>query len=273
MNTPEQKVTALRLLTDNEQQQFLTWNDTRSELPGKCTQDLFAEQCERTPGSVAVEFGDTRLTYRELNTRANQLSHYLRRKGVGPGKLVALCVDRGLDMIVGLLGILKAGGAYIPLDPGFPRERLAAMLDDAEPCLLLTQERLGGMLSSAKEVLLIDAEWDRIAKEDKTQPAVNAAANDLAYVIYTSGSTGKPKGVQIEHKSLVNLLLSMRHELDFTSTDTLVAVTTLSFDIAGLELYLPLICGATLVVAGPEQAQDGVLLRELIERYDCRRCH
>ena len=267
VNTPEQKVTALRLLTDNEQQQFLTWNDTRSELPGKCTQDLFAEQCERTPGSVAVEFGDTRLTYRELNTRANQLSHYLRRKGVGPGKLVALCVDRGLDMIVGLLGILKAGGAYIPLDPGFPRERLAAMLDDAEPCLLLTQERLGGMLSSAKEVLLIDAEWDRIAKEDKTQPAVSAAANDLAYVIYTSGSTGKPKGVQIEHKSLVNLLLSMRHELDFTSTDTLVAVTTLSFDIAGLELYLPLICGATLVVASPEQAQDGVLLRELIERH------
>ena len=265
--TPDQKVTALRLLTEDEQQQFLTWNDTRSELPGKCTHELFVEQCERTPDSVAVEFGDARLTYRELNARANQLGHYLRKKGVGPGKLVALCADRGLDMVVGLLGILKAGGAYIPLDPGFPKERLAAMLDDAKPFLLITQEHRGGMLPSAKDLLLIDAEWDRIAKEENTEPAVNAAADDLAYVIYTSGSTGKPKGVQIEHKSLANLLLSMRHELNFNAADTLVAVTTLSFDIAGLELYLPLLCGAKLVIASPEQAQDGALLRELIERY------
>src|SRR5437667_11010037 len=166
-------------------------------------------------------------------------------------------------MVVGLLGILKAGGAYVPLNPAYPKDRIAYIMEDARAPVLLTQQKLlPGLPRPQAEVVLLDAHWSSIAKEDSDNPAPKAKAENLAYVIYTSGSTGKPKGVQLEHRSVVNFLCTMQTEPGFAPSDVLVAVTTLSFDIAGLEMYLPLICGARVVIASREAAYDARLLSQ-----------
>jgi amino acid adenylation domain-containing protein len=262
---PGQRISALSMLSEAERHQLLTeWNVTEKDYPTtKCIHQLFEEQVEKTPYATALVFEERRLTYWELNQRANRLARYLRKQGVGPEVLVGICVERSLEMVVALLGILKAGGAYVPLDPEYPKERLAFVLDDAQISILLTDLKLLPRFADLKaHVLCIDKDWKEIAQENDGNPNTLATAENLAYVIYTSGSTGHPKGVQIQHRSVVNLLRSVRRRPGLTDRDTLLAVTTLSFDIAGLELYLPLTVGGQTIVVSREIATDGCRLAE-----------
>jgi amino acid adenylation domain-containing protein len=262
---PQQRVSELPLLTAAQRHQLLVeWNNTQAEYPqSKCINELFEAQVERTPDAVAVVFEDKQLTYRELNAQANQLAHHLQALGVGPQGLVGICVERSLEMVVGLLGILKAGGAYVPLDPAYPKERLALMLSDAQVSVLLTLRNLvAGLPEHQAHVVSLDADWGVIEKENEENPLSAVTAENLAYVIYTSGSTGKPKGVQISHSCVANFLNSMEQQLGLTDQDIMLAVTTISFDIAALELYLPLIVGAQVVLTSREQAADGTQLLE-----------
>ena len=228
-----------------------------------CVHELFEIQSERRPDRDAVVFGQTKCTYAELNRRSNQLANHLRKLGVGPDVLVGLCVERSINMVVGLLGILKAGGAYVPLDPAYPKDRIAYILSDAcAPVLLTEQKLLSSLPEQQAEVVLIDSDWPLIASEESNNLSRGACAENLAYVIYTSGSTGNPKGVQLEHRSVVNFLTSMRQVPGLTEDDTLAAVTTICFDIAGLEIYLPLVTGAKVVVLSREDSSDGKKLKE-----------
>ncbi len=267
MANPNQTIAGLPLLTAAERQQILVaWNATQAEYPtDTCIQTLFEAQVVRTPEAIAVVYEDQSLTYHTLNRRANQVAHYLRRLGVGPEVLVGLCVERSLEMLVGLLGILKAGGAYVPLDPTYPPERLTFMLADADLHILLTQEHLRMSLpTSPAQMICLDSDWGTIAQESDANVPSMTTASDLAYVIYTSGSTGKPKGVQIGHQALTNFLYAMRQQPGLTAQDTLLAVTTISFDIAALELYLPLLVGARAVISSRATAMDGTRLAALL---------
>jgi amino acid adenylation domain-containing protein len=261
---PDAPVSEIPLLSDSEREQVLrVWNDTARDYPRETTvHALFEAQARRTPGKVAVEFERQRITYRDLDRRADALAAELRRLGVGPDTPVGLQVERSVDMVAGVLGILKAGSAYVPLDPGFPRERLAFMAADAGLPVLVTQSRLVGDLPDHRaKVVLIDRLPATVAP-----PALPAgAAENLAYILYTSGSTGRPKGVQIPHRAVVNFLESMRREPGLQPEDTWLAITTLSFDIAGLELFLPLTTGARVVIASREDATDASRLARLIE--------
>ena len=257
---PAQRLTTLPVLSHVERRQLLVeWNNTQTDYAGdQCIHQLFEAQVGRTPNATAVVFENERMTYRELNRRANQLARQLLKLGVGPDVLVGICVERSLEMVVGLLGILKAGGAYVPLDPAYPRERLSFMLEDAEVLVLLTQDRLLESLPESRaRVVCLDTGWHEIAKEDTENPIGRSGPENLAYVIYTSGSTGKPKGVQIPHRAVVNFLASMSQKPGMTDRDRLLAVTTLSFDIAGLEIYLPLSLGASLEIVSREVSSDG----------------
>ncbi|ARV60166.1 hypothetical protein BZZ01_17390 [Nostocales cyanobacterium HT-58-2] len=272
---PNQRLSRLPLLTATEKQQVtVEWNNTVTEYPQDlCIHELFEIQVERSPDAIAVVFEDQQITYWELNQRANQLAHYLQALGVGSEVLVGICVERSsygaaaltLEMVVALLSILKAGGAYVPLDPAYPQERLTSILEDTQLPVLLTQARLVKTLPQHKaKVVCLDADWERIAQENKKNPICETTVHNLAYVIYTSGSTGKPKGVQIPHSALSNFLHSMRQTPGLTEQDTFLSVTTLSFDIAALELFLPIIVGARLVVASREVALDGIQLSALL---------
>jgi amino acid adenylation domain-containing protein len=243
-------------------------NQTYADYPrDRCLHELLAETARSRPSSVAVEFDGKSLTYRELDRRSNQLAQHLQGQGIGPDSLVGLCVDRSEMMVVALLGILKAGGAYVPLDPAYPGDRIKYVLDDARVQVLLTQESLVPSLpETAAAVVCLEPESQIFRDGDGGPITCNAGPENLAYVIYTSGSTGKPKGVQLEHRSVVNFLYSMQREPGMTADDTLVAVTTLSFDIAGLELYLPLLVGGRLVVASREATMDGRMLMQLMAR-------
>jgi amino acid adenylation domain-containing protein len=255
---PERPVDAS--LTELERQQrSLEWNQTAAEFPPDlCVQRLFEAQVERTPDKVAVVFEGEQLTYRELNSRANQLAHYLRLLGVKPDSLVGICLERGVGLVTGILGILKAGGAYVPLDPCYPAGRLKFMLQDSQAQVLLTESQLLYSLPPTPvPVICVDADRALIDREPDWNPQCTTSGGNLAYVIYTSGSTGQPKGVQIEHRSLVNFLFSMAREPGLHEQDVLLAVTTLSFDIAALEVFLPLTTGARLVVIRRQDAVDG----------------
>jgi amino acid adenylation domain-containing protein len=260
---PEQKIAELPLLTEKERRRILVeWNDTAAAYPSDiCVHELFEEQAARTPEALAVVFEDERLTYGELNERANRLAHYLRGQGVASEALVGLMLERSTELLVALLGVLKAGGAYVPLDPTYPAERLAFMLEDAGIRVLLTQGTLGTVLPPG-DLRSIDlkALAGELAQLSSENPAHARNANELAYVIYTSGSTGRPKGVQIRHGAVVNFLTSMQRQPGISGQDVLTAVTTLSFDIAVLELMLPLTAGACVVMMDRETATDGVRL-------------
>ncbi|HWW76183.1 MAG TPA: amino acid adenylation domain-containing protein, partial [Pyrinomonadaceae bacterium] len=257
------------LLSAGERHTLLTaWNETRRDYDlGATVGELFDRQAALTPQAVALVCEGRSLTYARLRERSNRLAHYLRWRGVGAETAVGVCLGRSELMVEALLGILKAGGAYVPLDPSYPRERLSFMLADARPAVVLTEESLREVLGECDaEVVCLDTDWEeRIGIFSKETPENKVTGENLAYVIYTSGSTGRPKGVQIPHRALVNFLSAMRSEPGLLSEDVLLAVTTLSFDIAALELYLPLLSGARVVLASRETAVDGVRLAEAIE--------
>ncbi len=257
---PGQSHSLFSLLSDAERDQLLIeWNNTQAQYrKDHCIHQLFELQVDRTPHDAAVVFENESLTYGELHARSNQLASYLVKLGIAPEALIGICVERSLDMVVGLLGILKAGAAYVPLDPAYPNERLAFMLEDAEVALLLTQSALAKRLpQTGAKILHLDTGWHEIEQESAENVASRVKPENLAYVIYTSGSTGKPKGVQIEHRAAVNFLSSMMQRPGITSDDRLLAITTLSFDIAGLEIFLPLSVGACLDLVSRDVASDG----------------
>lgn len=241
-------------------------NRTAAEYPRHlCVHELIEEQVQRTPRATAVEFEGRSLSYGELDALANQFARLLRGRGVGREMLVGVCLERSLEMVVALLGILKAGAAYVPLDPAYPPERIKYVLEDARVKVLVTQASLARSLqSNSATIICLDPEWKCLANQSTAKLSAEATPENLAYVIYTSGSTGKPKGVQLEHRTVVNFLCSMRREPGLAADDTLLAVTTLSFDIAGLEMYLPLAVGARLVIAPRQATYDGRLLAELL---------
>jgi amino acid adenylation domain-containing protein len=272
VSSPKSRLSELPLLTDLERRRLVAeWNNTTVNYArDSSVHELFETQAERTAETMAVTCGGAQLSYAALDRRANQIAHYLRKLGVGAGARVGLCVERSLEMVVGLLGILKSGAAYVPLDPSFPLDRLRFMLDDARLAALLTTAGLSASFDVPRErLVLLDHDANAIAAAPDTRLPVDtgsARAVNPAYVIYTSGSTGKPKGVVVPHRAVVNLLSSMSRTPGLAADDVLVAVTTLSFDIAVLELLLPITVGAKVVIAGQDQIVDGDALGNLLER-------
>ncbi|MBK8452744.1 MAG: amino acid adenylation domain-containing protein [Thiofilum sp.] len=268
LNAPDTKIQSLALLTEQERSQLQSWNNTKIAFPAKTLVQLFEEQVAKTPDAIAVVSGEQALSYQALNERANQLAHYLMAQGIKPEALVALCMERSVDMLVGLLGILKSGTAYLPLDPAFPPSRLAYIVENAQPALILTHYALQDSLPQTHtKTVLLDVETEGLNLLPQHNPAPMAQLEHLAYTIYTSGSTGQPKGVQIEHKALINLLHAMQLELELQPQDAWLAVTTLSFDIAALEIFLPLLVGAKTVLLPREFAVDAEQLRHSLEQH------
>jgi amino acid adenylation domain-containing protein len=257
----------LPLMSPAERDLLLAWNQTEAEYPRDAPlAKLIEEQVERSPEEVAVVCGGASIRYAELNERANQLARELRGRGVGPDHLVGLLVERSIDMIVALLAIVKSGAAYLPLDPLLPRDRLSYMVEDSGLSLIVTQKRLRDALPSLGDRIL-SVDGDGWASNSRENLDVSVGPDALAYVIYTSGSTGRPKGVEVPRGALINLLWSMRDWLGLTARDRLLAVTTISFDIAGVDVWLPLLVGARMVVATREEATDGARLREQIDHH------
>jgi amino acid adenylation domain-containing protein len=269
LDDPEELVGKLAILPQVERRQILVdRNQTSSDYPrNRQVHELFEDQARRTPERVAVVYEQQQLTYRELNEQSDRVAQQLAVLGVGPDQRVGLCMERSPRMVAGLLGILKAGGAYVPLDLNYPRDRLAFILDDAAPLVLLTQQSLQDRFQPRNaSILCLDELPKQPADTAREPPVLGGEASDPAYVLYTSGSTGRPKGVQIPHRALVNFLSAMRHEPGITAQDKLLAVTPLSFDIAGLELLLPLIVGAQVTIASSEVAADGFRLASLMQK-------
>ncbi len=276
IKAPVDHIRDLQIIPEKEQHQLLVeWNDTVTDYPkDNCIHELFEAQVKANPDATALVFEDKRLSYSELNSRANQLAHYLlTKKQVKPDTMVGICIERSLEMVIAILGILKAGGAYVPLDPDYPQARLAYMLEDAKLDTVITQSHLLNTtpISATQAVCLDDAE---IKQQLSQQPvnnldkqALGLNSTHLAYVIYTSGSTGNPKGVMVTQGNVVNFLSSMQNKPGINSNDSLLAVTSTSFDIHGLELFLPLIVGAKIIVASKSATADSHALIALINDY------
>jgi amino acid adenylation domain-containing protein/thioester reductase-like protein len=227
---------------------------------------MFESQSLQTPAAIAITFEGKKITYKELNQKANQVAHYLQSLGVKPETLVGVCIERSLEMVVVLLAVLKAGGAYIPLDPSYPTERIAFMLEDsALPITIVKQAQLENLPQNSVRVIVLEQEWETIDLYSTENPVSTVTADNAAYTIYTSGSTGKPKGVQVLHGTVVNLLESMRLEPGLTAQDTILAVITISFDMSIPEIFLPLSVGAQIVIASDREVSDGVLLAQAME--------
>jgi len=265
-----QSIRQLPLLLDEERRQQLALNNSTDMLwPGKQQiHQLISLQAEAVPSAIAVNFGDKQITYADLNNQSNQFSNYLIDIGVSNNAMVGLCVDRSIEMMVALLGILKAGCAYVPLDPEYPEDRLTYMVEDADLEYLVTQNKYTKQLPDVQSVVLIDDLGSLLTGQSTQSSEVNISDDAIAYVIYTSGSTGKPKGVKVHHAAATNFLNSMAQTPGLNKDDTLVAVTTLSFDIAVLELYLPLVVGGKLLIANKDEAIDGRRLLDLIRKHN-----
>jgi amino acid adenylation domain-containing protein len=254
------------VMTEIEQQQLAAWNATRRDYSrDACIPQLVALQALATPDAIALVVEEQMLNYYDLNRRANQLAHHLNTLGVGPDVLVGLCVERSLDMVVGLLGILKAGGAYVPLDPGYPADRLAFMIHDTQAPVLVTQNHLISRLpTEGSQLICMDSDAAKLAQYPDTNPTASASVEDLAYVIYTSGSTGRPKGVQITHDGLLNLVFWHQHAFEVTSFDRATQLTSPAFDATGWELWPYLTCGASVYLLNEEQRVDPILCRDFL---------
>ncbi|MFN6572321.1 amino acid adenylation domain-containing protein [Dendronalium sp. ChiSLP03b] len=265
---PQTRVAQLPMLSAAERHQLLVeWNDTQTNYPSdKCIHQLFEEQVQRTPDAVALVFEDEQLTYHQLNCRANSLAHYLKSLGVGADQLVGICVERSLDMIVGLLGILKAGGAYVPLDPEYPQERLSFMLRDAQISVLLTQRSLVNKLPEyTAQVVCLDSDAHLIEQCSQDNATTDVRATNLAYIIYTSGSTGQPKGVEVVHRG-VNRLLFGANYVNLDATQTFLQLAPISFDASTFEIWGALLHGAKCVLF-PGTIPTSQNLREVIEKH------
>ena len=276
VTSPQHHISDLPLLTASQYQQVqVEWNATTADYDSnQCLHQLVEVQVERTPDAIAVIFEEESLTYRALNARANQLAHYLQQQGVGPETLVGICVERSLEMAVGLLGVLKAGGVCVPLDPEYPQERLAFMIQDAHVAILLTQQHLLERLPVQEvPVLCLDAEWNAITQQPSQNPSGVVMAEQSAYVIYTSGSTGTPKGVVVRHSSLCNRLYwgQMAHPL--TEVDCVLQEASFSFDFAIWEFFGPLAVGARVILARPGGQRDIEYLIELIIQHNVTILH
>lgn len=273
---PDRRPAELALLSREERRQILVdWNNTQRPYSYNVPiHELFERQAQSTPDAVALVFEEQRLTYRELNERANQLAHRLRREGVGPDRLAGVLMERSVEMVVGLYATLKAGGAYLPLDPGYPRDRIEFMLQDAAAPVLLTQEKfLDRVPEFGGTVISVDSEWTSIAQERRENPTRVAGPDHLAYVIYTSGSTGNPKGVMVPHRGISNRLQWMQEAYRLTHSDCVLQKTPYGFDVSVWEFFWPLMTGARLVVARPGGHQDAAYLVELIAEHKVTTLH
>ena len=274
---PQQKIGELTMLTKAEEQQLVyEFNDTAVDYPkDKTVVDLFEEQATKTPTAIAVVFEGEQFSYKQLNERANQLAHYLTSKGVKAETLVPICIERSLEMIVGILGILKAGGAYVPIDPEYPEERIKFMLEDSNAKVILSSSQSSQKLSTLNDLIII--ELDSQSVKINEQPTDNlpaiAAADNLAYVIYTSGSTGNPKGVMNEHGGLMNRLCWAQDYYSLTVEDSVLQKTTYCFDVSVWELLWPLLAGSRLVFARPDGHKDTGYLRFLIDSENITMLH
>ncbi|MGA5039809.1 amino acid adenylation domain-containing protein [Streptomyces capoamus] len=277
---PETPLSRLEILTDDERQQLLHgWNPAGTELPAACVPDLFERRAAQSPDAVAVAFGPASLSYAELNTRANQLAHHLRALGVGAERPVAVCMERGTEVVVALLAVLKAGGVYVPIDPEHPAERLAFMLDDLDAGAVLSTGRFAERLSAVARgrLVLVDAEAERIAARPHGNPPPQAAPDQLAYMIYTSGSTGQPKGVLIQHGSYAHHCRVIADAYGIEPGDRVVLLSALTFDVAMDQTAATLLAGATVVVADPlfwspaelpaRVAEHGITVMEITPAY------
>ncbi len=267
---PGQRIEQVSLLDNVERQQILgEWNQTERAYPqDKRLHELFEEQAHRTPDATAVVFEGEHWTYKELNAKANQLAHYLRRRGVGGETMVGVCMERSLEMVVALLATLKSGGAYLPLDPSYPQARLQHMLAEARVPVVLTQQHLLETLQSVHQnVLCLDTQWaELVGHLSNENLAHESAVDNLAYTIYTSGSTGKPKGAMNTHRGIVNRLLWMQEAYGLTASDCVLQKTPFTFDVSVWEFFWPLLNGARLVLARPGGHQDAAYLVELIQQ-------
>lgn len=273
---PDGKIDDFEIVSETDRQQLLIdFNHTGTEYPQeKCVQQLFEEQVERTPDNVAVAFEDRHFTYAQLNARANQLAHHLRGLGVGSDVPVAICMERCLEMVVGILGVLKAGGSYVPLDTAYPRERLAYVLRDVQASVLLTLEHVAGNLPDLGiKVICLDSRWQLIARNNEKNPEFTTSARDIAYVIYTSGSTGRPKGVMVEHGGLSNAVMWIIETLELSELDRCLLKTPITFDAAGREIFPTLSSGGRLVIAEPEGHRDSRYLAETIRSEEISILH
>ena len=271
----ERPITRSSLLTEAENRLMRNWAATSVDYgQGAILHGLFELQVERGPQEVALVFGSEELTYAELNTRANQLAHWLIERGIGPDVLAGVLMERSLEMVIGLLAILKAGGAYLPIDPHYPGERLAFMIEDARPQVLLTQERFVDQVRSCGiQFLSLDSDLEQVAGQSPVNPGIPLAADHLAYVIYTSGSTGKPKGAMNTHGGICNRLLWMQAAYGLTDRDRVLQKTPFTFDVSVWEFFWPLITGARLVVARPGGHQDSAYLAGLISEQGITTLH
>jgi len=270
---PTARIADLELLDEQARLKLLVeFNQTSAQFgAARCFQEIFEEQARRTPERVALVCEDSRLTYAELDRKSNQLAHYLRARGVGRETLVALFGEREIELMVALLGALKAGAAFVAFDPKYPKERLAGLVEDACPKVVLTQARLREQLPASAEAVLLDADWPQIALESDEAVESGATPDNLAYVIYTSGSTGKPKGVTVEHRQLFNYLCAARERLDFPEQAAYATVSTLAADLGHTMIFPALASGGTLHVVSHERASDPFALAEYFTRHkiDC----
>jgi amino acid adenylation domain-containing protein len=290
---PEQRLADLPILSEAERHQLLVeWNTTQTDYPkNHCIHQLFEAQVEQTPDATALVFEDKHITYRELNIRSNKLAHYLQKQGVGAEVFVGLCVERSVEMVVGMLGILKAGGAYVPLDPSYPPERLNFMLEDAcrgeafveknlacdpqntstnaSPVVLTQQQWVERLGSHKSQVICLDKDWETLAQESEDNPTSNVTADNLAYVVYTSGTTGKPKGVQIEHRGLLNLVFWHQQAFAVSPLERATQVAGVAFDACGWEIWPYLSAGASIyfpsdeIRRAPEKLQDWLVSKTI----------
>lgn len=254
----------ISLLTASEQQQLAAWNATEQDYPREvCVPQLVAAQAATTPDAIALVMGEKSLSYRELNQQANQLAHYLQALEVEPEVLVGLCVERSLEMVVGLLGILKAGGAYVPMDPSYPPERLKFMMEDAQVPVLVTQQHLATRFALHKvRTICLDSDATLLTQQEVTNPPSISTITDLAYVIYTSGSTGHPKGALITHDGLLNLIYWHRRVFGINSADCATQVASPAFDATGWELWPYLTAGASVYLPDEDTRMTPTLLRD-----------
>lgn len=254
--------------SDDDQMLYEWYENATSQTTALCLHELFEMQVESTPDAIAVIFENQKFTYRELNTRANKLANYLQELQVCPEVIVGICLERSLEMVVGLLGILKAGGAYVPLDPAYPQERLAYILEDTQtPLILTTKPLLKKLTTHQAQVICLDSDWEIIAQNSPEKPANQVTTDNLSYVIYTSGSTGQPKGVMITHRGICNTLNWRQKTFKLTPKDKVLQTISFSFDPSVWQIFWPLSFGAQLIMARPDGHKDpGYLIKTIVEQ-------